>query len=65
MTICIKTSVCAMLTVPAMMFIRTYVEAAAGSLTISADSNQPMQHMFRTRKVEVYIGLIWLLWQKK
>ena len=24
-----------------------------------------MQHMFRTRKVEVYMGLIWLLWQKK
>ena len=24
-----------------------------------------MQHMFRTREVEVYMGLIWLLWQKK
>ena len=24
-----------------------------------------MQHMFRTPEVEVYMGLIWLLWQKK
>ena len=24
-----------------------------------------MQHMFRTAEVEVHMGLIWLLWQKK
>ena len=26
---------------------------------------QLIQHMFRTRDVEVYMGLIWYLWQKK
>ena len=32
---------------------------------IKKKMTQLMQHAFRTCKVEVYMGLIWLLWQKK